>query len=317
MTQPAATTAPIADLSYRGYDGPLETRTFRWWTVALATIRLSYRKVWFWIWSVLSSLGYLFTLIGLFLMAQFGQQMGAGDALKNTQWARQFVQPLPWSIFFLVAVTMVVGAGTIANDNRANALLVYLSKPVTKLDYLVGKWFGTFVMLFAVAFLPALILYLYCLLSFRTEGFFTGDRLLLGRVLLVTGIAAALHTSLMMGFSAWSKSSLMAGGLYAGFYFLGVVLAPIMSYIIGRNDWDGRAAVTTRCFALPGIVEGLSWHIFRLHPVQAGRGGFFGGGGEELPQPLLWPVLVWAAALVIVALVLAQVRIRAVEVVRG
>src|SRR5262249_28740643 len=54
------TAPPIADLSYRGYDGPLETRAFRWWIVSLAMIRLAKRRVWFWIWAVLSSLSYLF-----------------------------------------------------------------------------------------------------------------------------------------------------------------------------------------------------------------------------------------------------------------
>src|SRR5262249_40258353 len=160
------------------------------------------------------------------------QQFGGAAQMQTQHWASWFMRALPWSMFFLVALTMVVGAGSIANDNRANALLVYLSKPVTKLDYLVGKWVGVFVMLFSVAFVPALILYLYCLLSFRSEGFFTSDRLLLGKVLLVTAIGAALHTSLILGFSSWSKSALMAGALYAAFYFLGVAIAPIVSMII-------------------------------------------------------------------------------------
>jgi ABC-2 type transport system permease protein len=315
MSEPAAA-SPIADLSYRSYDGPLETRALRWWTVALATLRLALRKVLFWIWAVLSSLSYVFAIIILFFITQFGQQMG-GEQLVRGNWANYFVQALPWSLFFVVAAAMVVGAGSIANDNRANALLVYLSKPITKLDYLVGKWTGVFVLLFSVAFLPALLLYLYCLLSFRAEGFFSHDRLLLGRVLIVSAIAAALHTSLIIGVSAWSKSALVAGGLYAGFYFLGIVLCPILSLIISRNVWDGRLAITTRCFALPGLVQGLAWHLYHVPPGPS-RGGPFGGGlASPLPYPYLWPLIAWSVGLVGISLLLARARIRAVEVVRG
>jgi ABC-2 type transport system permease protein len=307
-------TGPIADLSYRGYDGPLETRALRWWTVAQATLRLAIRKVWFWIWAVLSSLSYLFGILGLFLQSNLQAQVGQG--LPKASWPSHFVNALPSSIFFLLAVTMVVGAASIAGDNRANALLVYLSKPLTKHDYVIGKWMGIFLLLLAVAFLPALLLYLYCLLSFRAEGFFTSDKLLLAKVLLVSIIAAAIHTSLILGFSAWSKNPLMAGAVYAAFYFLGVIVAPITALIISKGQFDSAKAITVRSLAIPGVIEGLAYHIYREYP---GRGPF---GvrfpmGEHLPRPGLWPILGLAVALAVIPIVLAYVRVRAVEVVRG
>jgi ABC-2 type transport system permease protein len=313
VLEEAASASPIADLSYRGYGGPLAGHALRWWTVALATIRTAQRKPWFWIWSVVSTLSYVFGILILFFTAQFQSAMSAVG--QRPEWSSHFMNALPWALFFMLPVTMVVGAASIAADNRANALLVYLSKPVTKLDYLAGKWVGVFVLLLAVAFLPALLLYLYLLLSFRAEGFFTSDRLLLAKVLAVSVIAAAIHSSLILGFSAWSKSPTMAGALYAGFYFLGITIAPLLSLTVGNVL--GQKAITIRAFAIPGLIQGLAYHVYHLFPEQHRRPLGLGRVLGELPQPLLWPIVAWAVALVVIPIVLARLRIRAVEVVRG
>jgi len=51
--------------------------------------------------------------------------------------------------FSILCIALVVGAGAIAADNRSNALMVYLSKPITKGDYLLGKWMGIFLAIFS------------------------------------------------------------------------------------------------------------------------------------------------------------------------
>ena len=40
---------------------------------------------------------------------------------------------------FVFFVTIFVGAGLIANDRRANALQIYLSKPLLRIEYIAGK----------------------------------------------------------------------------------------------------------------------------------------------------------------------------------
>ena len=62
--------APISDLSYRNYDGPLHSRRARWWIVALNTLRLAKAKKGFWITSAISILPYLFIVLQLYLMSR-------------------------------------------------------------------------------------------------------------------------------------------------------------------------------------------------------------------------------------------------------
>ena len=49
---------------------------------------------------------------------------------------REFLDQQGVWVFF---VTIYVGAGLIANDRRANALQLYLSKPMTAAEYIAGK----------------------------------------------------------------------------------------------------------------------------------------------------------------------------------
>jgi hypothetical protein len=53
--------------------------------------------------------------------------------------AETFRQFLEQQDFFVFIVTIYVGAGLIRNDRRANALQIYLSKPLMRTEYIFGK----------------------------------------------------------------------------------------------------------------------------------------------------------------------------------
>ena len=50
-----------------------------------------------------------------------------------------FAQFLNWQILLGLLLTIFGGAGLIANDLRTGAILVYLSRPLTRRDYVLGK----------------------------------------------------------------------------------------------------------------------------------------------------------------------------------
>ena len=68
---------------------------------------------------------------------------------------RQFLEQQQTFVFF---VTVYVGAGLIANDRRANALQIYLSKPLTRAEYVLGKLAILMTFLALVTWLPAIVL---------------------------------------------------------------------------------------------------------------------------------------------------------------
>src|SRR2546425_11121443 len=62
--------SPIADLTYRTYDGPLHLRATRWWTIAVSRIRYLRSRWWFWLLVALSVTPYLVIALILFFQSQ-------------------------------------------------------------------------------------------------------------------------------------------------------------------------------------------------------------------------------------------------------
>jgi hypothetical protein len=158
-----------------------------------------------------------------------------------------------------------------------------------------------------------LALFIYCALSFTGGGFFRHEPTLLWRVALVTAVPAVLHASLITGFSAWSKSPRLAGASYAGLY----LLSSIISGIVGRLELraHNQTGRLIEHLSVSGVIQGLGQNIYRVSAqVSLGRHG--GRFGLHAPPPL-WVMFVVVVTLVILGLVAARLRVRAVEVVRG
>lgn len=315
--------APIADLSYRNYDGPLHNRAVRWWTIAAAMIRLNVKPLSFKIVAALAVIPYIFIIVLLYLQGAIltrGGTLGPlqgrfFDSTVGQKYAFQFYNALGYQLLYLLILTLIAGAGSIASDNRNNALLIYLSKPITKSDYLLGKWMGLFLTLFMVAFGPALLLYLYCLFSYTSEGFLHDEPYLILHILENTAIVSALFTSIMLGLSAWSKSPRIAGAILAGVYFASQTVAFVLWGFYARGDPSHDVLLLHS--SIGGVMSGLSQAIFRvtIHTIIGSRRrGFL---PVDIAPPPMGLMLAIAGALLVLGIVAARWKIKAVEVVNG
>ncbi|MBI3721471.1 MAG: ABC transporter permease subunit, partial [Fimbriimonas ginsengisoli] len=176
--------SPIADLSYRSYDGPLLPPTMRWWVVAKSVMRLAIRKKGFWVWANLSYYWFIILAAVFYFVDVLAPTLpgGANPFFSRIVWKDQFLDAFSIAQMFLFIIALLIGAGAIANDNRSNALLVYLSKPCSKLDYLFGKWMAIFLILVAITGVPTLLFFVYGLLSYRHYGFISQDPALFWRL---------------------------------------------------------------------------------------------------------------------------------------
>ena len=84
-----------------------------------------------------------------------GRELPQASFSRRRETFRQFLDQQQTFVFF---VTVYVGAGLIANDRRANALQIYLSKPLTRAEYVFGKLAILMTFLLLVTWLPAIVL---------------------------------------------------------------------------------------------------------------------------------------------------------------
>jgi len=303
VTAATAGQSAIADVSYRNYDGemPLRPLLARAWTIAAATVRanVNRRKFGYWIPAALILVINFFLGIIHYVTQNVRDQMAAQAAMTGgligglpegpaNPYALTLYQGVTWSLFLVFIAALTVGSSTIAADNRANALLVYFARPITRLDYLVGKWVGLFLLLAPLTLVPSLLLYLFFVATYNDVGFLKENPTLIFRLLGATLFPAALHASLMLGFSAWSKTPRMAGAVYAGFYFVVSVLSGVAGNILLERDQEQKQAKTTAIvsnLSVSGVASGVAMNLYDVTPRQVVARFQSGGRRRRRPTP--------------------------------
>ncbi len=312
-------TSPVADLTYRGYDGPMAGPGHRWQVIARIGILAAFKKKSFWVLTALSGWYYLVLIVILFFLEQMsiagGNSKQMDEFFGRIIWRDQFLHGFSFASLNWLILALILGAGIIANDNRGNALLMYLSKPCTKKDYLLGKWMSVFIPLLIAMAIPTLFFYAYGLMNFRDRGFFSDDPWLLLKVLGFLPFAAGFHASLITGVSSMFNQGRLAGAAYAGLYFISNFFTQLMVQLSKGGDSNPMQSVIDKgyYFSVDGLLIGLC-KIF----LNTDGTPYFGIPSriQSIPKPPALMIFLGIALLGGGLMMVAWRRIRAVEVVK-
>lgn len=215
--------AAIHDQTYRHWEGTLRTSQARWWTIAWAGTKLVIRRKIF----LLLVLGppTIHFLVRAAQIYAFHQLRIMPLGPIGPQFFHQF---LMGQSFFLVIFCIFVGSGLIAHDLRDRALQFYLSKPVTRLDYVLGKLTIVLLFLAFVTLIPGLLLFILEL-SFGDAGEFLRNHYwLLGSI-----IGFSLMLTLPLGLMILALSSLTHNGRYAAIGFAAIgMFSPVLAEML-------------------------------------------------------------------------------------
>lgn len=318
--------SPIADLTYRNYDGPLEPPLYRWWAIAKMSIQLALKKKGFWFWAIFSGYWYIGLVFIFYVVDQFASNFvgGGGNPLANNPakasatlfsqvvWKDQFLNAFGFSQLLLLFIALLIGAGAIANDNRANALLVYLSKPCSKMDYLIGKWLGIFIPITLISLAPSMVFYFYCLMSYRQYGFLNDPWLVL-KLPLMAMVPGVFYASVSLGISSLYKQGRMAGATLAGTYFISYFFTEAMAGL--HNNRSGSMVSSLYYCSLDGLQYGMSKIILgtdgsAFFPFIGSRGAV-----HPVPAPSALPFVLIFLGICSLSVLIAWTKVRAVEVV--
>jgi ABC-2 type transport system permease protein len=201
---------PIHDQSYRRYGGNREAPGAAWLVIARIGIKAALSKRLF-LWVMLGAWSQFFVRSVIFYLSANFPSM---DILApSVQTFRQFFE-IQW--IFVFFVTVYVGSGLIANDRRSNAIQIYLSKPLTRVEYVTGKLGVLVFFLLGVTLLPALALLLVQVMFSASLSFVAENLFLLPAITLYALVQVLLAAFLILALSSLSNSARYAGILYAG-----------------------------------------------------------------------------------------------------
>ena len=137
---------------------------------------------------------------------------------------------------FVFLVTIALG-GAIADDRRANALQLYLSKPLTRTEYILGRLAPVLACLLGVTFLPAILLLLLQVAFSGSTAFLSQNLFLVPAITLVSLTQALLSACTILALSSLSKSRRFVSVMYAGIIFFTAAMYQVLRAITGSRAW--------------------------------------------------------------------------------
>jgi ABC-2 type transport system permease protein len=220
---------PIHDQGYRRYGGQRLPHGQSWSVIAKAGVRTLLSKRAFIGLLLVSWVPFLVRAVQIYAAANLPQ---ASFLAPDARMFRQFLEQQEVFLFF---ITVYAGAGLIANDRRANALQIYLSKPLTRWEYVFGKLAVLMTFLLMVSWVPAVVLLIVQIVFSGSFRFFV-DNLFLFPAITVFALVQVLAISLaMLALSSLSNSSRYVGILYAVLIFFSQAIYGVV-YAITRDS---------------------------------------------------------------------------------
>ena len=206
-----------------------------------------------------------------------------------------------WSLFiqglFAFLLTVIIGPVLISRDLANNALPLYLCRPLSRVEYVVGKMSAVIILLSAMTWIPLLLLFFFQ--AYLVGSVWLWENLYIaGAIIGISGTGILLFALLSVALSAWVKWRIAASG---AFFAVFVIPTPIT---IMLNEMF-RTYLGTLLH--PGfLLNILMDKLFRLES----------SGMPDWMVPPTWSI--WASLIILALLCvgLLSLKVRAYEVVK-
>jgi hypothetical protein len=295
---------PIHDLGYRRWTGTTTPAATRWWILARSGISLAWKakglkQMVIFAWAPALYLGVLFFVYELLAksatpgrsrrhIAGLWDSLGSGLDVPRDLIERALEDPAAsrsevWSYliynyfrlpqaFLLLLLVGIVAPPMISRDVRSRAFLLYFSRPITRLEYLLGKagtvWF--FSILITTA--PALTLFVFAVLFSPSFAVLNDSWHVPLRVLAASVVLLLPTTALALCFSSMTRESRLAAFGWFAVWVLGWVsysllrtqhrdwtplslyhtLGRVQSWVFGITPWS--PAIAHACLVLLALT---------------------------------------------------------------
>jgi ABC-2 type transport system permease protein len=238
---------PIFDQGYQHWKGTLSGRGWRWLAITKQGLRGQLKG---WLVRILLLLAWLpalalvvaVSLWGLFEQGSVGvltllkpiiPASVAADphVYRQAMWTIAYSTFFKFEIFFIMLLVVMVGPNLISRDLRFNAFPLYFSRPLTRLDYFLGKLGVVAVLVAAVAIVPALAAYVLGI-CFSLDLSVIRDTWRLPLASGLYGLVVVVSAGvLMLALSSLSRRSLYVGIAWVGLWLISSTVASVLGGI--------------------------------------------------------------------------------------
>lgn len=280
---------PIHTQDYRHWEGTLNPSHYtRWWIIAKAELKLlAQRKIVRLIVAIPPAIYILAHAVIIYIVNQV-----PGSVLPINIDIVFFKNFLFNASLLIALIAVFGGSGLIATDLKNNTLSLYLSKPISWIDYLIGKFAVMGILLSCLTLIPGLLLFLEQVLL--TDTSFLKENYWMPFSIIAYSIIIILVSSLLM----LVFSSLTSNSRYAIIGFCAVWFGTPVIYEILK--------VITRTSKVALVSIWANYDIL---------GTALFAGSRNYAVHWVWALLTQIALITLCLFVLHR-RIRAVEIVK-
>jgi len=198
--------------------------------------------------------------------------------------------------FYLVLIDLIVlGMGLMRSDIDSGVAALFLSRPVSAAEYVVGRYLGHAAVLVAAVMILGVGSFAVVAASGTTDW-----RLLYSFIVLAYNAALFLAIIALLGLVVGTVPSIAVGGV--AFYALGQGSTYLLWGLAGTGTLSAGVAFAARAFTV------LAPHVL-ASPLSAGKEAAFNDVGFVVPGPTL-PDLLWSLAWLAGSLWLAVLALR-------
>ena len=171
---------PIREKGYYKWEGELKTSYVKWLPIFLNGIKSVYKKRFSKFLFASSALTFLIFLVAVYvstkpelkMLTKLVRMIQTDAVLFNAYYTNGFL------LFMMVIISLFTGAEQISGDLKFKSFTLYLSRPLSRLDYVKGKFSIVLFYLLAFTLVPGLLLIIFKIIF--TGGFSVSFRVILG-----------------------------------------------------------------------------------------------------------------------------------------
>jgi ABC-2 type transport system permease protein len=285
---------PIFDQGYQHWSGELTGHTWRWLAIARHGVRIGMKSTILRLllliaWLPAIGLAFVLSVWGLVeqqsplvqpLLPYFrilgNEVMSNPKGYRIDVWTICYNNFLSAELYFSMILILVVGPSLISQDIRFNALPLYFSRPLRRIDYFLGKLAVIGYFLGMVLVVPTVIAYILGLL-FSMDISIIRDTFPLLVACVCYGLIVTISAGLLMlALSSLSRNSRYIGLFWIGVWFITSITGSALDNIhreekereMYRKDWEAHRASQGKKLTAPELKQQRDEQMKAYHEMK-------------------------------------------------
>lgn len=218
-------TGEVFDLGYQRYEGPREGRMLARQALFVNGVRTAIGLGRGWQSKVLPGLLFVAVIVPALLFSFLASTAGIGDAL-----------PTHADFYGIVNIVILLFAATtgpemLIPDRRDRVLDLYLVRPLTTTDYVIGRWFAFFAVMLAIVYAGQIVLFIGLTLAADEPLDYLRDQWLdIPRIFAVGAAIAAFATSIALAVSTFTIRRTYAAAIVIALFIISFPVASALTF---------------------------------------------------------------------------------------